>query len=94
MATSLWRGHEIYFNDAHWVYADTGEPTAGNERACGCCGRHNTEEGHDGCLGTLPMVMNACCGHGVPEEAYVQLNPRTTLRGEKALQEILRLLRT
>lgn len=30
--------------------------------------------GYDGCLGELNGVMNACCGHGNIELAYVQLN--------------------
>jgi len=39
---------------------------------CGHCGLKRTPEGHDGCIGTLPNVMNACCGHGETEMAYVQ----------------------
>lgn len=33
---------------------------------CGHCNLNPTEDGHDGCLGELPVdiVMNACCGHG------------------------------
>ncbi len=47
-------------------------PESPNQR-CGYCGLAKTPEGHDGCLGTLPGdVMNACCGHGRPNEAYIQ----------------------
>lgn len=42
---------------------------------CAKCHRLPTAEGHDGCLGTLPGVWNACCGHGNPREAYVQFRP-------------------
>jgi hypothetical protein len=28
-------------------------------------------DGPDACLGLLPAVRNACCGHGDPNEAYV-----------------------
>jgi len=44
------------------------------DEACGHCGMPVTTEGYDGCVGFLPGVMNACCGHGVIEHAYVQLN--------------------
>ena len=52
---------------------------------CGFCGKPNTKEGHDACLGTLPDVMNACCGHGRNDEAYVQFWDKPTLRGEEAI---------
>jgi len=89
--TSFLRGHPIFFNKGEWFYADSGAPTAGNERKCGHCGKENSKEGHDGCLGTLPGVMNACCGHGVIDEAYIQLSPEKCLRGEEAINEINRL---
>lgn len=41
---------------------------------CGHCGLKRTPEGYDGCLGTIPGVMNACCGHGDENIAYVQFN--------------------
>lgn len=41
---------------------------------CGYCGVSRTKEGHDGCLGTLENVMNACCGHGELGMAYVQFD--------------------
>ena len=54
------RGHLICGD----TYCDTGESTS-IERPCPRCGEMPTEEGHDACLGTLPGVVNACCGHGV-----------------------------
>lgn len=39
---------------------------------CGNCGLHRTKQGHDGCIGELEGVMNACCGHGQDSVAYVQ----------------------
>lgn len=46
-----------------------------NSDHCGHCGLDATPEGHDGCLGTLPGdVMNACCGHGNNDSAYIQFN--------------------
>lgn len=41
---------------------------------CGHCNKKRTPEGHDGCIGTLKNVMNACCGHGEERVAYVQFN--------------------
>ena len=32
--------------------------------------------------------MNACCGHGVVEDAYVQLSIDETIRGQDALDYI------
>jgi hypothetical protein len=74
MSKSELRGHPIYFDGEVWCYKDSGEPTVDThkERPCGSCGEHATAEGHDHCLGTLPGVMNACCGHGVMGDAYVQ----------------------
>lgn len=67
------RGHQIIYIDGEWLYADTLEPTVGNRRPCGKCGREETPEGHDACLGTMSGVMNACCGHGEDKTAYIQL---------------------
>lgn len=70
-----YRGHKIKCIKDVWYYCDTGTPVKKQpDRACGYCGRPNTPEGHDGCLGKLPGVQNACCGHGNLKEAYVQFN--------------------
>ena len=63
---------------------------------CKHCGLNRTEQGHDGCIGELVGVMNACCGHGEVKMAYVQFNHsnykeepnKTLLQGEKALKYI------
>lgn len=77
------RGHRIeQLGPETWVYADTRQPVPKNpNRPCGLCGRANTAEGHDGCLGTLPGVMNACCGHGRLREAYVQFEDGRRIDG-------------
>jgi hypothetical protein len=64
--SSFIRGHEIRFKSGQWLYADTGEPVE-KERPCTRCGEMPTPEGHDACLGTLPGVKSACCGHGKSE---------------------------
>jgi hypothetical protein len=80
MITATKRGHTIILDGgfrltcdgwellpgATWRYLDTGEP-ADVERPCVRCGQMPTPEGHDACLGTVPGVKAACCGHGVTE---------------------------
>ena len=70
---SNYRGHKIRYNGISWYYVDTNELVSNNpNRDCGYCGLANTPEGHDGCLGTIPNAINACCGHGNLEESYIQ----------------------
>ena len=84
------RGHKIEFLNNQWVYCDTKEPTTEThmDRACGHCGEFSTSEGHDACLGTLPNVMNACCGHGEISDAYLQFWDTTSVRGKDATEFI------
>lgn len=65
--------------------------------SCGHCGLKVTKEGYDGCIGKLEDgVMNACCGHGVDAEAYVQFNHKDyrdspngcRISGEEAIEYI------
>lgn len=88
MITSKLRGHIIILRGKEWFYKDTNTPTAGNARLCGHCGKNDTKEGHDGCLGALPGLMNACCGHGVTSDAYVQLFSGVCIRGAIAIEKI------
>ena len=71
-----------------FYFADTGEAVTENkDRPCGKCGQHNTPEGHDACLGVIAgPVMNACCGHGVTESAYIQFNDGTDIRGDAVFE--------
>jgi hypothetical protein len=72
------RGHKMKLLDGVWLYCDTGQPVSDDpDRPCGYCGLANTPEGHDGCLGEIPGVRNACCGHGEAGSAYVQFNDGT-----------------
>ena len=82
------RGHPIVYVNGEWLYEDTMTPTVGNDRTCGHCSKQNTKEGHDGCIGTLPNAMNACCGHGESSEAYIQYFDGSDIRGKAALDEI------
>lgn len=92
--TGYLRGHPIVYEDGEWRYQDTGEPTLAGwkDRSCGLCGEGQMDEGYDPCLGGLPGVRNACCGHGNAEEAYVQFADRSDVRGRDAL-DLMRELR-
>lgn len=88
MITGYLRGHPIYwdFVDEQWRFSDTDEPTLDNwqERPCAHCRKvfRGSDAGDpDPCLGMLPGVSNACCGHGVPGEAYVQFENGVVIRG-------------
>jgi len=80
--------------EGQWIYTDTRQPVAltHTQRPCGNCGKHATSEGHDACLGALPGVMNACCGHGAPNEAYIQYPDGRTMHGPEALKLVMDLL--
>jgi len=81
------RGHDISFAGGQWVFADNGLPTVSTwkERPCFHCDQHQTTEGHDACLGELPGLMNACCGHGHKKDAYVQFLSGISISGERAV---------
>lgn len=83
---SYLRGHHIERLNGEYVYSDTKTPTVDefDKRPCGYCGLHNTKEGHDGCLGTLVGVMNACCGHGIENDAYIQFLDGESIHGKDA----------
>lgn len=65
MAKSELNGNPIYSNEQNlWFYCIDDKPADFyHPRKCPHCGKSVTKEGHDGCLGTLPNVKYACCGH-------------------------------
>ena len=72
---------------------------SGQRGICIKCKKGPTPEGHDGCLGTLPgPIMNACCGHGRDEIAYIQywdedrVKEGGRIKGAAAIAEQERLL--
>ena len=97
MISSHLRGHEIEQDKKQdaWMFSDTREPTVDThkDRPCAHCGQHSTPEGHDACLGTLPGVMNACCGHGHSLSAYVQFGDGRSLSGNAAIDAMGKLKR-
>jgi len=96
MVTSKNRGNEIYFKEENkiWYYKDTNlsVPNTHLDHHCGNCGNDYTEEGHDGCLGTLVGIMNSCCGHGNVSESYVQFWDGEVITGRdaKIIQDVLK----
>jgi hypothetical protein len=85
------RGYEIEQIDGEWRFVDTGQPTATTweSRPCGAC--HRKIDEHDPCLGLLPGVMNACCGHGLEADAYIQFPDGRIVTGAAALELASRL---
>ena len=65
-AKSHCRGWSIVFIDENWVYVDDLMPLD-EKRPCIRCGLPPTAEGYDACLGYIPDITSACCGHGVKE---------------------------
>jgi len=63
---------------------------SGQYGICAHCNLPPTKEGHDGCLGTLheKEVMNACCGHGSDQQAYIQTWDGKCIRGAAAIAAI------
>lgn len=90
-----WHGNPTYFDQYRyvWRYCVDDCPVKDDpQRPCNHCGLATTDEGHDGCLGTLPGVMNACCGHGIVRDAYIQFpDSRETIRGNEAIEFIKQL---
>ena len=95
-ARAHFRGHPIHWDDAvisddglsvgAWLYSDTGERVgfSSSVRPCAACGQVFAGANHgdpDPCLGNLPGVDNACCGHGVRSQAYVRFTNGVVLRG-------------
>jgi hypothetical protein len=85
MTESTLRGHKIEYINGLWIYSDNRKPSEeDNHRKCGHCKKDNREDGHDVCLGELKGIMNACCGHGIVKDCYVQFLGGYTIRGFKA----------
>ena len=82
-------GHTIYvFDEYTGVLSDkNGNPVDIHKLKCKKCGETETSEGHDPCLGTLPGVKAACCGHGV-DEGYILFTNGTKIVGHYKIEEM------
>jgi len=85
MIETYLNGHKIIWNniDKKWYYPD-GSSTE-KMKPCPKCGKLPDKNGNDACLGELPGVKYACCGHGV-HDGYIQFKNGITIRFE--LKEI------
>jgi hypothetical protein len=72
-----WHGNLVYeFADGKCLYSSDWTTALDSNknlipRPCPRCKKLPTKEGHDACLGHIPGLKAACCGHGFPGEAYV-----------------------
>ena len=65
-------GNLCYWDEASRVYRFAADDAlAEPDRPCPSCGMLPTEEGYDSCLGYLPGIAAACCGHST-ESPYLQ----------------------
>lgn len=94
MVKSKYRGHEIEVRDGIWIYCDLNKPVETLKNiSCGYCKLSETKDGHDACLGELPNIMNACCGHGNIDEMYIQFFDGICIRGKEASLVVEKLKR-
>ena len=74
-------------------YADTNEPVeVPSTRACPKCGQLQNTDGCDPCIGFLPGVRSACCGHGV-QRGFIAFKNGVVVRGMFDEIEHLKMLR-
>lgn len=88
---ATFRGHPIVWRNDMWVYEDNGLPIpgwGGEVRPCIVCGQRewSGEGAVDKCLGLLPGVSNACCGHGDPAYSYIQFTNGLLIRGFRVVE--------
>jgi hypothetical protein len=90
-AKSFYRGWDIIWINNSWVYADTKEPIpgwGGVIRPCKKCGAIMNDHEPDKCLGNLPGVDNACCGHGIDNLAYIRFTNGLAVEGFHKTHEV------
>ena len=78
-AYGLIKGHLWIQTEAGPVWADNKKPITEEVRVCPRC-HESTNDHYDHCLGHLPGVEAACCGHGV-EEGYIKFLNGVIIRG-------------
>lgn len=83
--TASIRGNKVTWDVdlQEWLF-DDGVATKGEMRACTYCHRSPDEVGRDPCLGYIPAVSSACCGHG-GGDSYVRLRIYKAPVSEKGL---------
>ena len=76
---SVHRGYDVVFRNGDWYYEDGVRVDDDPDRPCARCGEAALAGGEDYCLGHLPGVANACCGHGAGE-SYIQFTNGVIIR--------------
>ena len=64
MTKSHLYGHEIFYKENTWFFKNGEKVDFNNPPPCAKCNKHPTKEGYDHCIGYIPNVSSACCGHG------------------------------
>ena len=88
IVTGYNRGHKYVYNfDYEHIKSNlNGKELNITEMPCVRCGKMPSKEGHDQCLGRLPGVLAACCGHGV-EEGYILFENGIIIRGNLVIEK-------
>jgi hypothetical protein len=76
-------GYSTKLRQTKWYFWENGQPCGDIDKLrCAKCGKGETQEGYDACLGKLINgVEFACCGHGITELRYVKLFDGTSIEG-------------
>lgn len=74
-------GRNVHYDleSERWVYSDTKKPVG--DRTCKNCRQFVQSIKPDPCLGKLPGVKYACCGHGDSRQSYIVFENGLTIRG-------------
>jgi hypothetical protein len=73
--------HKDVENKIHRLRDRKGRFISEKRLKCPRCKGVSTKEGHDPCLGSLPGVKYACCGHGV-SEGYIVFDNGIKITGD------------
>ena len=65
-ARGIIRGHDAYYDAtaSQWCYTGTNQPVDRTTVNCPQCDAACGNNAPDPCIGTIPGVTSACCGHG------------------------------
>lgn len=87
--TGYIRGRLCYYDGDQWRHKDDDESVSD---ICPRCNLPPTKEGYDACLGFIPGVHSACCGHGV-EGGYIVTKDEFILKQEGTIHELNQALK-
>ena len=79
VVSTYFNGNLAYSKSENWYYCNDSSPVFNNPRPCPKCGKLPTTEGYDACLGYIPNVKYACCGHGKPTRYIICKETEWTL---------------